>query len=147
MPDIKPITIDGQTVDVNCFLKAAYDDVSEASQQLPALLEWVSETLQGYSESKLLSKRLLAEAEATAYFSLKRDEDGFSAHYPGKMTEDALKHAVNLEPAVKEAAREYISWDSWVDRLYNLQRSLQAKLELVRSSEATRRAAFEETPD
>ena len=61
------------------------------------------------------------------------------------MTEDALKHAVALQPAVDEAAAEYAHQKQQVDWFGATIEAFQAKLELVRSSEATKR--MEHEPD
>jgi hypothetical protein len=142
LPPIEPVAIGGQRVNVSHYLTKPYDDVSEAAQELPALIEWVNQELQVCTENKLVAAQELAEAEATAYFELRQPgAESFAENYVGKATEEAMKHAVVLDARVKKCGLTAARWSAWASRLYNLQHSLQAKLELVRSSEATRRHA------
>ena len=56
-----------------------------------------------------------------------------------KATEEALKRAVNLNDEVVQLNEDYAVYAALAERLSNVQRSLQFKLELVRSTEATKR--------
>lgn len=147
LPTVEKINLGGQLVDVQFFLAKEYDDVAEAAAELPQLIEWVNEQHQQCLEGKLVAEAELDERRAHAYFELKgSDEDtNFSGSYPGKMTEDALNHAVAIDKRVVEIGRELATWVSWSSRLSNLMRSLTAKLELTRSSEATRRQVFDKS--
>ena len=61
------------------------------------------------------------------------------------MTEANLEKAVHLEDSVVKVHESYAVLYGWVRRLQNLQMSLQSKLELIRSTEATRRRLVENT--
>lgn len=138
LPKLEAIELDGYRLDLQYFFTKEYVDIGEASIELPAVIEWLNCQLQAQIESKHRKKAELERAEAEAYFALKNGD--FSRKgYGDKVTEVALDHAVKLDENVTRANEELAILTGWVDRLYNLQRSLQFKLELVRSNEATRR--------
>ncbi len=123
-----------------------YEDVGDAAKELPAVMEWLNELRQSYIEDRERAKARLDEAEAAAYFALRSPgPDGFTANYVGKMTEDAMKMAVVLDPDVKKAKDALAAMTAMVSRLSGTIDALHAKVELIRSSEATRRSAFEES--
>jgi hypothetical protein len=127
-------------LDLDHWLSREYDDIGHASSELPAVIEWVNAQLQSVAESKIVRKHEIKEAEARAYFRLRRDElpDG------AKKTETSIAHAVALDEEVTEIYREFAVLSAWSQRLINLLFSLQAKLDLVRSTEATRRKGMSE---
>lgn len=138
MPKLGRIELDPEfSLDLDYYLYQDYTDVSLAAAELPPIIEWVNAKLQGLTEQKIVQKQRLKEVEAAAYFSLRGGE--FSDRYVEKMTESALDKAVCLDDTVKVAHRDYAVLAGWVQRLNNLQDSLQAKMDLVRTSEATRR--------
>ena len=143
LPKIGTITLDGVTLDLNHYLGREYDDVSEAALDLPSVAEWINEQLQAYTESYQIAKVSLAEAEAETYFRLKKGQ--YDDDYGGKATEDALKRAVDLDPKVGKLNRDVAVLYAWCNRLRGIQENLRMKLELVRSTEATRRAVFDST--
>ena len=138
LPTLDKISLNGYDLEIDYYLKTEYTDVYSASAELPTVIEWVNSNMQDYTEAKMTAKRELREAEALAYFDLKAGT--FAAKYTGKMTEDAIAHAVTLNQDVKVAAAKFASYSAWVGRLQNLIFSLQSKLDMVRSSESTRRA-------
>ena len=143
LPKLGKISLDGQSVDIGFYLQKAYDDVGEASTELPSLIEWLNEQLQVFTEERNLAEHGIDVARAKAYFDLKGTGNGsFAENYPGKQTEEALKHALELEPTVAKAIEKHAVYHSWCLRITNTMRSLQARLELIRSTEATRRKAF-----
>jgi hypothetical protein len=146
LPKLDKLTLDGYGLDLDYFLGNAYDDISAASTELPSIIEWVNMQLQSVVEQQVNQKQLIKELEARAFFDLRagRYED---RGYAGKPTGEAMTHAVALEPSVKDAHREFAKLTSWVRRLNNLQSSLQFKLELIRSTEATRRKLVPNSPD
>jgi hypothetical protein len=153
MPDQEKLLLDkvdlgdGQTLDIGHYLTHSYDDVSEASQELPAMLEWVHTRLQVVYEKRLILKAELEEAMAKAWFDLQGHGAGsFAENFHGKPTAEAINHAVNLDQHVCKLKRTLAVYTAWTQRLNNLQSSIQAKLDLVRSTEATRRTVFDETP-
>jgi hypothetical protein len=91
---------------------------------------------------KLRQRSLVERIEATAYFALKNGEFQ-SRGYGDKPTADALKAAVALDDDVIKEAEDLAVWSALEDRLERIMKSLSAKLDLVRSSEATRRKLVE----
>ncbi len=139
-PPIARFKIDGYELDLSRYLGRDYDDVTEASAELPAVHEWVNEKLQVYAEMLNTRKAELREAEAVAYFDLRKG--AFDADYGGKQTEGALDKAVCLDKEVRALVREVAVLSGWCTRLRGIQEALGMKLDLVRSSEATRRQVF-----
>lgn len=123
------------------WLAREYDDIGHAAAELPAIIEWVNAQLQTVTEAKIIKKHEIKEAEARAFFALRRGEfpdDG------GKKTDAAITHAIALDEEVMEVHRSFAILSAWSQRLSNLLFSLQAKLDLVRSTEATRRKGMSE---
>lgn len=146
LPELGKITLEGFTLDLDYYLTKPYEDISEASEELPALIEWVNSQLQAVVEQKIISKQRIKGAEARAYFDIRRsglEELG----YAGKETEASVERAVALNNQVSEAYSSFAVLSGWVIRLTNLLISLQSKLDLLRSAEATRRYAGENTQD
>ena len=138
LPKLEPLALDGHTLDLNYLFTKEYVDIGDASIELPTVIEWINYQLQGQIEQKHRLKSALERAEASAYFALKGGQFARQG-YGDKPTEVSLDHAVKLDPDVTALAENLAIVTGWVDRLYNLQRSLQFRLEMVRSSEATRR--------
>jgi hypothetical protein len=138
LPKIPPLELDGFSLDVNYYVTKEYNDIQEAAVELPAIIEWLNWQNQIAIESKIRTKSQIDRSEAQAYFDLKNG--GFQRKgYGDKATEDALKRAVALDEASAQLAEDFAVYSALVDRLTNVQRSLQFKLELVRSTEATKR--------
>jgi len=145
LPILAELELDGQKLDISYYLSHDYDDISAAANELPSVIEWINERHSALMEAKLVKKAEIDEAEATAYFALNgAGDDNFEGNYAGKKTEASLAHAVAIDPAVKRAKREYANISAWTTRLAGLMNSLQSRLELLRSSEATRRKVFDE---
>lgn len=139
LPHLGTVDLDGYSLDLDHYLTRAYDDISQASEELPALAEWVNIQLQSLVEQRLVKKQEIHEVEAAAYFDLRREGAFTERGYHGKATDTAVGYAVALDESVKNVHREFAVLTGWVNRLSALQTSLQSKLELVRSTEATRR--------
>lgn len=137
LPKLGSLSLDGYDLDLDYYLTKAYDDISEAAEELPAIIEWVNMQLHSMIEQRLLTKAKVKEVEARAYFRLKGGD--FESNYAGKMTDTSLDHAVSLDEEVIESRRKQAVVAGWTNRLYSLQSSLQSKLDLLRSTEATRR--------
>lgn len=144
IPRISPIEMGGAPLDVNYLLTTEFVDIREAASVLPPVIEWVNDNLQSYNEQRIVKKQEIKEAEARAYLDLRGGL--FSERGYGKPTEAALEHAVALEESVGKAHREFATLSSWCNRLEHLMSALQMKMELTRSSEATRRLVEEHTP-
>ena len=144
LPRISSIELGGAPLDIDYLLTTEFVDIREAASVLPPVIEWINDNLQSYNEQRILKKQEVKEAEAQAYMDLRNGlfvERGY-----GKLTETALEHAVVLEEGVKKAHREFATLSAWCTRLENLMRALQMKMELTRSSEATRRLVEEQAP-
>lgn len=135
---LEKLNVGGTDLDLQYYLGADYTDIREASEELPAVIEWINAELQSAVAIKVNAKFAVKQAEARAYFALK-DGAFERAGYGDKMTEKALEHAVNLDKGLERAVEEFANATAWVTRLSNLLGSMQAKLELVRSTEATSR--------
>jgi hypothetical protein len=127
-------------LDLDHWLAKEYDDISHAASELPVIVEWVNAQLQAVSEAKIIAKHEIKEEEARAYLRLKQDTNL-------KRTESAIAHLVALDDNVMQAYRRFAALAAWAQRLSQLLFSLQAKLDLVRSTEATRRKILEESDD
>lgn len=135
--ELDVLTLGGQEVDLNYYFTQDYSDISQAAEELPSLIEWINAQLQVMYEDKLNAEQQLKKAEAEAFFDLKNGT--FSNLYGGKPTEKAIAHAVNLDENVQKTWKNLNILTAWCRRLQNLQNSLTTKLDLIRSSEATRR--------
>lgn len=138
LPSIGKVRLGDDTIDLDYYLAQEYDDIVSASQELPALIEWINARLQENIELKIITKQKIRNVEAKVFFSLKNG-DFIEKGYGPKMTEKALERAIALDPKVTQVWDDFAVLSGWVSRLQNLLSSFQAKLDLVRSSEATRR--------
>jgi Tfp pilus assembly protein PilP len=147
LPVIEPIVgLGGASLDVGRYLGEDYADVADAAKELPVMIEWLNELRQACLEARDLAKIDLEKREAQVYFQLRgHGDDNFAANYSGKPTEDALKMAVALDPEVRRLKESSAAYGAKAARLSGTIASFQAKVELIRSSEATRRTAFDET--
>jgi hypothetical protein len=138
LPKLSPVdTGDGYSLDIDFYLKHDYSDIGEAMEKLPAIIEYVNARMQSMVESKIIQKQAVKETESRAYFTLRNG--AFEDRFGGKITESALEKAVALDPEVVKAHESYAVLVGWSQRLMNLMLSLQLKLDMVRSTEATRR--------
>lgn len=131
----------GASIDLDYYFAQDYTDIQQATQEIPALIEWINSMQQSMYEDKLNFETELAETRAKAYFDLRKGN--LTEEYGGKPTEKALLFAIDLNDEVQDLERKLNITKGWVRRLNNLQLSLQTKLDLIRSSEATRRRLIE----
>jgi hypothetical protein len=131
------IEFDGEKIDLNYYFTQEYSDIGQAAAEIPNLIEWCNWKTQLQYEDKLNAEQELAKAEADAFFDLKGGE--FENVYGFKPTDKSLAQAVNRDEKVIEAWRKLNRAAGWVKRFTALQASLATKLDLIRSSEATRR--------
>jgi hypothetical protein len=142
LPTIPTLELNGFNLDVQYYLQKEYNDISEAAVELPTVIEYLNYQHQIALEMKLRKKAEQERTEASVYFELKGG--GFQDKgYGDKITADALKAAVCLDERVIELNEDIAIWSALEDRLDRLARSLTSKLEIVRSSEATRRKLVE----
>lgn len=145
VPKLKRITIGDDSLDLDYFFTHDFVDIDEPCQKIPAIIEWVNYHLQFFKQESVNLKQKTKEAEARAYFRLKNG--GFEERGYGKMTEAALDKAVSLEDDVIQAHEDYAETYGWARRLENLTVSLQLRLDMLRSQEATRRKLMIEPSD
>lgn len=145
VPKLKAYTLaNGETVDLDAILNAPYEDISEAAERLPAYIGWFGHQRAMAVEEEIMADFEWKQEEARQYFELKNG--GFQTQGFGeKMTEESLKKALLMTPQVEAAAANYASRKRHLENLTWVIEALKAKLELVRSSEATRR--MEHEPD
>lgn len=137
---------DGETLNLDQVFSHDYHDIQFACQSLPAHIEWVNARLEECIRAKHQWKHGVKRAMGEAYKRLREGE--FTEKGWGmKMTETALEHAVNCDEEVNKAVDYFALYASLSVRLSNLIISLQAKLDLVRSSEATRRKGVVDSDD
>lgn len=137
LPPVTKITFGNDELDIEAIVSHEYGDVAEASVTLPWAIEVVNQWLQYYTEQVVLDEYMIKFQEATAYFELRNGT--FIGKYGDKMTEKSLEHAVALDERVTKAHQDYASTKGWLKRLDNAVKTFQAKLDLVRTTEATRR--------
>lgn len=142
LPNVPALVLDDFKLDVTYYIQKEYIDIAEAAVELPSIIEWLNYQTQLNDEQKMRASAALERREAEYFFQLK---DGEYQHrgYGDKPSIEALKMAVALDDTVVQLKDDIAIYDALVDRLRNLQRSLMAKLDLVRSSEATRRRLVE----
>src|ERR1017187_1922153 len=130
IPNTSPIELDGTKLDVQFFLTKEFDDVAEASVELPAIIEWVSSKLQGIVEQKLRKENEIEKLQAKTWFDLLNG--GFEdKNYVGKKTTYALTMALRLDENIIKAKDEVAVLTGWQQRLENLVWSLRSKMEIV----------------
>lgn len=144
IPKLKSFKVGAEVLDLDYLLNAPYEDIGEAAERIPAAIGWM-----GYHRALAVERLIVSEqewkiAEARQYFELKNG--GFaSGGFGDKPTEEALKRALLLTEPVKLACDDYAKRKRHVEWISASIDALKAKLELVRSSEATRR--MEHEPD
>lgn len=135
---------DGTECDLQFLLNAPFEDISEAADKIPAALGWL-----GYQRSLAVERLILAEhqwkrTEAEEFHNLKNG--GYVAQgFGDKPSVEAIKLAVLLMDSVQTACQMYAKRKRHVEWLTSSIDALKAKLDLVRSSEVTRR--MEHEPD
>jgi len=143
LPKLDKMELGGYALDIDYFLKTDYQGAHAAAKEIPTVVEWINSELQIAIEKKIICKQQLKKAEGAAFLDL-RGALWERRGYAGKQTEAAIEAAVHQEQSVVEAHETLAYWSGLVSRLVNTLLSLQAKLDLVRTSEATRRAMVEE---
>jgi hypothetical protein len=146
LPVIKPIdTGDDYKLDIDYYLKHDYADIGEAAEKLPGIIEWLNEQRQIVKESMLRQKLRVRYLEAETSFVLKGGR--FQELYPSeKITETAIGNAVQLDLQVGRAQEQLVVLIASVERLSTTILTLQIKLDMIRSTEATRRVLAQGEP-
>ena len=137
---------DGQTLNLDALFRHDFEEIAEACEKLPGIMEWVNTKLQEFTETKIMLSRQAKETEARAWLDYKGGK--LADDFPGmSVTEKTLDKAALIHPDVVSINKKLATYSAWVYRLQNLQLSLQMKYDLIRSSEATRRKTFDEPDD
>ncbi len=145
VPRLSKFVIDGETIDLDYLLTTEFEEVAEAAEKLPGAIAWLNWKRADASEQVDISERQFKEEEARQYFEL-RNGAFEERNYGGKMTDKAVALAVRLEQSVINKAREWEIWRAHLLRITGQIEALQAKLDLVRTSEATRRRLITTPP-
>lgn len=142
IPILMSYTIGGETCDIDAILKAVYEDIGEAAERIPPWIGWLGYQKAKAGERVINTKYQLKEAEAAEYVKLK--QGGFiEKGYGEKVTEAACERVIFLCPEVKAASQAYARAEKDYEWLKHTIEALSSKMELIRSSEATRRAESE----
>ncbi len=138
-PQIRPLKLGQDTVDLHHWLRKDYPDISEASEELPGIIEFINMELQGLVERRLNLKQAIKRRAAELFLALRDPETWEQSGYKGKSTEKALEMAVDMDEDREKLIREYSKITAWVGRLEGTLEAFQVKLDLVRTVEATKR--------
>jgi len=144
VPPLSAFRVGAAVVDLEWLLNAPYEDIGEAAAHIPPAIGYLGYHRSVSMERLILAKHQIEKVEGKVYFALRAGEfvaKGFGE----KMTEDSLKRAVTQYPEVSEAYAKYAKHKQNIEWLGKSIDALQAKLDLVRSSETTRR--MEHEPD
>lgn len=135
---LNKIEIKGQILDIGQYLTKPFEDIREASLELPAIIAALGEERSWCVERFINAERDWKKAESRAYMALKNGQ--FVARgYGEKVTEEGLKRAIELDPEVDKAGAVYARKKKRLDEITETIAALKLKLDLVRSSETTRR--------
>ncbi len=138
LPELGIIDLGSEfTLNLDVFLKHPYEEIGEAAVELPAIIEWVNQQLQWVIEQKGIKKQEIKTVRAQAFVRLKNGKAQYEI--PGKVSENAIEQLIEIDADVIRVNGELSKILGWSSRLSNLLYVLQAKLDLVRSTESTRR--------
>lgn len=138
-PPIDSIQFGDFQLNISYYLTTDYQDGQSACRELPAVIEYVNSQLQIMTEQRIIARQQVKKVEGDVWNSLNHglwEELG----YESKKTEENMKRAIARHESVVKAVADYAWYTGWCKRLGNVIISLQAKLDLVRTSESTRRA-------
>lgn len=138
-PRLDPITVAGYTLDVHALLERDYDDISQAGVELPIMIEYLNVSLQILDTQRDQAKAELKALEARKFFEFKSGALQGLYGPSVKTTDSAVDRAIDLDADVLQARKDLASYDGWVQRLKTTIMNFQAKLEVTRTAEATRR--------
>ena len=139
LPKLMKVTDNGGTLDVEYYLRKEYENIADAAIEIPNAICWLAE-VRGWAARRFInSENAWKQAEAKAYFALKTGGEFQSRGFGEKITEDALKHAVQLDPVVIECGRAYADYKRKLIMVEEAIECLKLKIDLVRSKETTRR--------
>jgi hypothetical protein len=135
LPQIPSLEINGFQLDVDTLLKKEYDDVAEACLEVPAIMDFLNDHVRDVQDVISQKEALLRREWANRYFDLR-------LNWPRpeiKPSATAISMAMDADEHLSSCQTEVDSLRSWVKRIEGLQNALKVKLDLLRTSEATRR--------
>lgn len=144
LPELAKIDNDIIVINPQHWFCKRYEDIVEAAGELPVVLEYINESLQRAAIATAQSKRNLEELEAETYTAFRQ---GWNEKFAEKMTEKALEMAVLRDRTFAKASENFSVLKSYVGRLAHMQENLRAKLDMLRSVEATKRRTINDGPD
>jgi hypothetical protein len=143
LPVLAKIINDIIDLDPDYYFSKRYDDIHEAASELPTVIEYINESLQRAAIGSAKAKRDLELMRAETYTRLR---ENWTTTFSDKMTETALEMAIVQDKNFGAATDNYAVLKSYVGRMANMQENLRAKLDLLRSVEATRRKLIDDDP-
>lgn len=146
VPPLKNFKIDGHVFDVRGLLSCEFESVAHAAEVLPAALAWLGWQRAMHVEKKNHAEREMERVEATVFFELKATGGWEGAGLPGKSTDASMRYAVRLDQRTDDTFNRWVEAEKWVNILSSQIDAVRAKLELVRTTEATRRRLVEPVP-
>lgn len=146
VPPIKNFKIDGETFDVRGILSCEFESVAQAAEVLPSAIAWLGWQRAACIERRNFAERELERVEATVFFELKATGGWEGAGLPGKSTDASMRYAVRLDQRTDDAFQKWVEAEKWVNIVTTQIEAIRAKLELVRTTEATRRRLVEPVP-
>jgi len=138
-PHAKPLKIGDTKVDIDSYLTKDYADISEASEDLPGLIEYINQEYQYAVEDKLNLKQEVKTRASDLFRDLRKPGVWEECGFVGKITEKGVEAAINLDEHYLELVQNFNKKVARCGRLANMMTMLQVKLDLVRSVEATKR--------
>lgn len=142
--DLGSITFGRTDLNIQKYLNRDYDNIYQASVDLPVILQFLTDTLQDYKIKLLNKKNKIRRLEAQLYLRIKKygmEEMGFS----GKITEETVLRAIALDPEIQEeqdSLAVIIGTTTWIQNTIQV---FSYKIEMIRSKEATNRSFFQDT--
>ena len=139
LPPLAKISHGDTVLDVEYYLRRDYENIQLANEEIPHVICWLGELRSWAFKRVADSEGAWDKAKGAAYFALKSGGEFQSRGYGEKPSEDALKHAIQLDPVVRECASSYAEFKR---RLIHVEETIECfklKIDLIRSSETTRR--------
>lgn len=146
IPALSTITIGKEKLDISKLLSCEYEDIAHASEELPSALAWLCWQKAHAQSRKSITERELERKEAEVFFELKAAGGWEAAGLGGKATDASMRFALRMDDRVEPYFQRLVEHEKWVVILSGLIEALKAKLELVRTTEATRRRLVEPVP-
>jgi len=144
IPKLAAINTEIMVLDPDYWFRKRYQEIGEASGELPTVIEYINESLQRSMIATSEAKNDVELLEAQTYMRLRQE---WTSVYSEKMTEKSLEMAVAMDQTLADARHNYSVLKSYVSRLHNMQENLRVKLDSLRTVEATRRKLLVDDAD